>query len=165
MEKGEFKKMKRKILISAFFATIMLMFSFTTIADVPEGEIIEESQNAELIMQQNPDETYDDLYVIINYLMEHFGDHPDLMIICQNLLIALNNGFQDLICNYLWSLSEYLKLGQFPPEYEVIIMLIRGVIIGIMGILCQGWSPPPIGQTLVGQEINMEHMQVCPCNQ
>ena len=163
MEKGELKKMKRKVLIGAFFATIMLMFSFTTIAGVPEEEIIEEKQNAELIIQQNPDETYDDLYIIINYLMEHFGNHPDLMIICQNLIIALNNGFQDLICSNLWSLSEYLKYGQFPPEYAGIIMLIRGVIVGIMGILCQGWSPPPIGQTIVGQEISMEQMQGCPC--
>lgn len=90
--------MNKKILMASFFAAVLLMVPFGSVASAPSGELEDFSQNVVGSIYVIPDYILEELYDLIGILLLYLGNNPEIVAICNQLLEIINNDIHDIGC-------------------------------------------------------------------
>lgn len=145
----------KKVWIASIFATLMLLVPFSSVASFQEGELIESEQEFEQAVPITIEQLFEDLTVLINVILQHLGDYPEVVALCYEILEIISNGIiHDIICKALldplWKLLMFIweLLSLYGYDYLGMILFILFFAVGstmelILNLLnCDNWEPP-----------------------
>ena len=175
--------MNKKLLIAGFFATIMLLVPLSSITGASVNAL---NTTEEVIEEPYPVIPYyllDDLYNAINNLLVNYGDDPEVVLLCEEILEMIGGPYDTIFCNAIFKifitiveLVEEKYDDEYPPHMQSKLVLALGVLmVAVWCVMFHYCGEPPEGTlnlnkitydtTIINELIQSNEVNMCPCSQ